>query len=159
MNRILFVLPLIIPLLSACIVPPTNTMPAPVVSEVPVLPAATEPAAAPTGAIPSAKLPAAPFESRTYINDTVGFILDYPAGWTVNEAAVGDRGSQIQFLSSPDLADMATLPEGATRLSATAYQWDPKNDLAAFTANQKSAWNASGFTILDEQPLTLELGL
>ena len=164
MNRILFVLPLLA-LLSACMVPPTNSMPTPVVTEDPVLPATATPASAaatqpvPTGAIPSGKLPAAPFESRTYILDTIGFALDYPAGWTVNEAAMGDRGSQVQFLSSPALADAATLPDGASRISATAYQWDPKNDLAAFTANQKSAWTASGFTILEEQPLTLELGL
>ena len=45
------------------------------------------------------------------------------------------------------------------RVSATIYQWDPKKDLAAFITNQKSAWDASGFTILEEQPLTLELGL
>ena len=54
---------------------------------------------------------------------------------------------------------MTVLPEGAARVSATIYQWDPKNDLAAFIANQKSAWNASGFTILVEEPLILELGL
>jgi len=164
MNRILFVLPLLA-LLSACMVHPTNSMPAPVVSEDPVLPATATPASVattqsvPTGSMPSGKLPAAPFDSRTYINDTVGFALDYPAGWTVNESVVGDRGSQVQFLSSPDLADAATMPEGATRVSATVHQWDPKNDLAAFVANQKSAWEASGFTILDEEPLTLELGL
>jgi len=54
---------------------------------------------------------------------------------------------------------MTVLPEGAARVSATIYQGDPKNDLAAFIANQKSAWNASGFTILVEEPLILELGL
>ena len=167
MKRIFSVLSLMMVLLSACMVPPTNTMPAPVETELPALPvtlspteaAATEPGAAPTETIPSGKLPAASFESRTYINETVGFALDYPAGWSVNEAVVGSRGSQVQFLSSPDLADMAKLPEGATRVSATVYQWDPKNDLAAFVANQKSAWDASGFTILEEEPLTLELGL
>jgi hypothetical protein len=142
-------------------------MPAPVITEAPALPAtiapeetaATELPAEPTAAIPSGKLPAASFESQTYINDTVGFALDYPAGWTVNEMVVGSRGSQVQFLSSPELADASVLPEGAARVSATVYQWDPKNDLAAFIANQKSAWDASGFTILAEEPLTLELGL
>lgn len=118
---------------------------------------ATEPPA--TQAIPNPKLPASSFESRTYINDTAGFALDYPAGWTVNEAVVGPRGSQVQFLSSPDLTNASVLPEGAARLSATVYQWEPKNDLAAFVENQKTAWDASGFSILDEQTLTLELGL
>jgi hypothetical protein len=158
MKRIFLVLSLAVTFLSACMAPPTNSVPAPEITEAPVLPA-TEPALAPTEAVPSAKLPAASFESRTYINDTAGFALDYPAGWTVNEAVVGDRGSQVQFLSSPDLADVSVLPEGATRVTATVYQWDPKNDLAAFVANQKSAWDASGFTILEEEPLTLDLGL
>jgi hypothetical protein len=158
MKRIFLVLPLMMALLSACIVSPTNTMPAPVETEIPALPASTEPTPATEGA-PNPKLPAASFESCTYINDTAGFALDYPADWSVNEAVVGDRGSQVQFLSSPELADMATLPEGATRVSATVYQWDPKNDLAAFVANRKNAWDSSGFTILEEEPLTLELGL
>ncbi len=150
MKRIFLVLSLGITFLSACMVPPTASMPAPEITEAPL---------APTEVVPDAKLPAASFESRTYINDTVGFALDYPAGWTVNEAVVGDRGSQVEFLSSPDLADVSVLPEGATRVSAAVYQWDPKNDLAAFVAHQKSAWDASGFTILEEEPRTLELGL
>jgi hypothetical protein len=158
MNRILFVLPLIA-LLSACMAPPANNGSAPVESQVPATTASTEAVVPPTEAMPNPKLPAAPFESQPYFNETVGFALDYPTGWTVKESGVGDRGSQIQFLSSPDLADAATLPEGASRLSATIYQWDPKQDLAAFITNQKSAWDASGFTILEEQPLTLELGL
>jgi len=53
----------------------------------------------------------------------------------VKEAIIGDRGSQVQFLSSPEIAEMATLPDGATRASATVYQWDPKNDLLAIVAN------------------------
>jgi hypothetical protein len=167
MKRIVFALSLMVISLSACMAPPTNTMPAPVITEAPALPstmppeetAATEPPAEPTAAIPSGKLPAASFESQTYINDTVGFALDYPADWTVKEMVVGSRGSQVQFLSAPELADVSVLPEGAARVSATVYQWDPKNDLAAFIAHQKSAWDASGFTILAEEPLTLELGL
>jgi len=162
MKRILLVLSLMLSWLSACRVPPTNTPPAPVESDAPAVPAtaaATAPVQVPTAILPSGKLPAASFESRTYINETVGFALDYPAGWSVNEAVVGSRGSQLQFLSSPELANLAVLPEGATRVTATVYQWDPKNDLAAFVANQKNAWDASGFEILEEEPITLELGL
>lgn len=167
MKRIFFVLAFMVILLSACMAPPTNAMPAPVESEVPALPAptsiettiATEPATTPTDTIPNGKQPVASFESRTYINDAVGFAFDYPADWTVNEAVLGSRGSQLQFLSSADLANVPVLPEGVSRVSATIYQWDPKNDLAAFIANQKTAWDASGFTILEEEPLTLELGL
>jgi hypothetical protein len=148
--------------LSACMAPPANSPPVETGTPVTTSPTeilATEPAAVPTGAIPSGKLPAASFESLTYINETAGFALDYPSGWTVIEGEVGSRGSQVQFLSSPDLASLSVLPEGATRLSAAVYQWDPKNDLAAFIANQKTAWDASGFAILEEKPLTLELGL
>jgi hypothetical protein len=128
-------------------------------TDVSALPANTEPVPAPTEAAPNPKLPAASFESQTYINEEAGFALDYPAGWTVNEVVVGPRGTQVQFLSSPDIAELATVPEGETRVNATIYQWDPKNDLAAFVANQKTAWEASGFTILEEEQLVLELGM
>ena len=93
MKRIFLALSLMVISLSACMVPPTNPMPAPVETEVPALPAttspeqtvATEPLVAPTEALPNPKLPATSFESRTYINDTVGFALDYPSGWTVTK--------------------------------------------------------------------------
>lgn len=108
---------------------------------------------------PQGKLPAPSFKSQTYINEAVGFALDYPAQWTVKETLLGDRGSQSVLLSSPEIADLAVLPEGETRVAVTVYQWDPKNDLAAFVDVRKSAWEASGFSILDEEPLTLDLGL
>lgn len=109
--------------------------------------------------VPEPKLSAAPFDSKPYVNEDAGFVLDIPTGWMVNEMVVGPRGTQIQFLSAPELAEAATIPEGETRLSATIYQWDPKNDLPAYVEHWKTAWSASGFTILDEQELTLELGL
>ena len=144
-------------LLATCSAP--NAIPVQVKTDVPSLPSNTESALAPTEAAPNPKLPAASFESQPYINEEAGFALDYPAGWTVNEVVVGPRGTQVQFLSSPELAEMAALPEGATRVNATIYQWDPKNDLAAFVANQKNAREASGFTIVEEEQLVLELGL
>jgi hypothetical protein len=136
---------------------PSDTAPAPTETSIPVIPSDT--AAAPTEAAPNPKLPAASFEAQPYINEAAGFALDIPTGWTIKEQVIGPRGTQIQFLSSPELAEVATLPEGATRVNATLYQWDPKNDLAAFVANQKTAWEASGFTILEEEQLVLELGL
>ena len=147
--------------LSACAPVAADTPVAPVATDttVPALPAATEPAAMPMASPPSPKLPVASFESQTYINDSASFALDYPAGWTVNEMVVGPRGTQIQFLSAPELAEAASLPEGATRVSANIYQWDPKNDLAAYVDHMKTAWEASGFTILDEQELMLDLGV
>jgi hypothetical protein len=144
-------------LLATCSAP--NAIAPQVPTDVPALPTNTEPAPAPTEAAPNPKLAAASFEAQNYINEEAGFALDYPAGWTVNEVLVGPRGTQIQFLSSPEIAELATLPDGATRVNATIYQWDPKGDLAAFVANQKSAWEASGFTILEDEQLVLELGL
>ena len=125
------------------------------------VPATEEPATTldPTEAPVNPKLPAASFESVTYINEEVGFALDYPVGWTVTETVLGDRGKQIQFLSAPELADMAILPDNAARLTAIVYQWDPKNDLAAYVATRKAAWESSGFTIVEELPLVLDLGL
>jgi hypothetical protein len=119
----------------------------------------TNTAATETVPEPLGKLPAPSFESQTYMDETVGFALEYPAGWTVEETMLGERGSQVLLLSSPDIADLAILPEGATRVSVTVNQWDPKNDLAAFIANRKAAWEASGFTILEEEPVKLDLGL
>src|ERR1700752_2123374 len=120
---------------------------------------AIAPTSAPTEAPVNSKLPAPSFESETYVSEEAGFALDYPAGWTVNESVVGDRGSQVQFLSSPEIAEAAVLPEGASRISAVIYQWDPKNDLPAYIANWKTAWESSGFTVVEEEPLVLDLGL
>ena len=164
MKRILLVLPLI--LLSACSAVPATATSAPVQTEPAATPSATEapvltaaPTTAPTDEVPSMKLPAAPFEAETYIDEQAGFAFDYPSGWTVNKATVGDRGSETQFLSSPDIANAATVPAGATRLSATVYDWDPKHDLDAYVAHWKSIWSDPGFKILEEKKLTLEQGL
>jgi hypothetical protein len=123
---------------------------------------ATETAIPPTPtetAAPQGKLPAPPFDAQPYINEGAGFALDIPVAWTIKETVVGPRGTQILFVSKPELAEAPTIPAGETRISATIYQWDPKNDLAAYVDHWKGAWDASGFKILDEQSLTLELGL
>lgn len=145
-------------LLSACSFQVTTFSPASTPSPLPEMPSEPAPVE-PTGVVPQGKLPAASFDAQLYVNETAGFALDYPVGWIVQEVVVGPRGTEIQFLSSPDLADATTLPDGATRVSATIYQWDPKNDLAAYVANRKAAWDASGFRVVDEQSVTLELGL
>lgn len=157
MKQMTFIVFVMVLWLATCSAPEA-LMPTLQADDVPAAETAVPPT--PTEAPVSAgKLPASSFESQPYINEDAGFALDYPTGWTVNETVVGPRGTQVQFLSSPDLAEAATLPEGATRLNATIYQWDPKNDLAAYVENMKTAWAASGFPILDEQQLTLELGL
>lgn len=155
MKRVTFIVFVLVMVLATCKAPEPKT-------PVPTVAPATDTAVPPTPTetlSPKPKLPAASFDAQTYINEQAGFALDYPTGWTVNESVVGDRGTQILFVSSPELAEAATLPEGATRLSATIYQWDPKNDLAAYVAHWKSAWESSGFTLLNEQSLTLEQGL
>ena len=154
MKRITLVLFILALSLAACAAPATS-LPAPVESTMPV------PGVAVTEAVvePQGKLPAPSFESQTYINEAVGFAIEYPASWTVNETALGDRGSQTQLLSTPEIAELQTLPAGATRVTIVINQWEPKNDLAAFVDVRRTAWESSGFTILDEEPLTLDFGL
>lgn len=158
MKRLILGLSLMIAILSAC-----SGQPAPVETELPSPFPATEPVPASTEVVPTeaatGKLPAASFEAETYLNEEAGFALEYPAGWTVQEMVVGPRGTQVQFLSAPDLADAETLPEGATRVSATLYDWEPRNNLPAYVANMKTAWEASGFSVLSEEERILELGL
>jgi hypothetical protein len=165
MKRMTFVVFVLVLWLATCSAPqpeapapqiaPTQTNPPPTLT-----PTLTAFPPTPTEtAVPESKLPAAPFDARTYINEEAGFAFEVPTGWTVNEMVVGPRGTQIQFLSSPDLVDAPLIPADQTRLSAIIYQWDPKNDLAAYVRQRKDAWSASGFTILEEQELTLELGL
>ena len=156
MKQMILMLTLLILIITACA--PTAT---PVPGDSAAVPATEEPvlASVPTEAPVNPKLPVASFESQTYINEEVGFALDYPVGWTVTETVVGDRGKQIQFLSAPELADVSILPENAARLTAVVYQWDPKNDLAAYVATRKTAWENSGFTIVEEIPRVLDLGI
>ena len=142
MKKTIFVLILLAMSLTACASP---TIP----------PLVTEPVAAPG----EGKMPAPSFESQTYINEAVGFVLDYPAQWTVKETIVGDRGTETLLMSMPEIVDLDTLPPGATRVAIQVNQWDPKNDLIAFVESRKTAWDASGFTVLEEEPLTLDLGL
>jgi hypothetical protein len=160
MKRMTLILFVLVVSLAACAAPATP-LPAPEATSVPVDTDMPVPGVSVTEVVvePQGKLPAPSFESLTYINETVGFAIDYPAQWTVEETVLGERGSQALLLSTPEIADLQTLPEGATRVAVVINQWDPKNDLAAFVGVRKTAWEASGFTILDEEPLTLDLGL
>lgn len=160
MKRITLILIVLVLSLVACAAPATPS----IASEATLMPMDSNmpvPGVSVTEAIvePQGKLPAPSFESLTYINEAVGFAIDYPAQWIVNETVLGERASQILLLSTPEIADLQTLPEGATRVAVVINQWDPKNDLAAFVDVRKTAWESSGFTILDEEPLTLDLGL
>ncbi|MBI3166821.1 MAG: hypothetical protein HYZ24_19215 [Chloroflexi bacterium] len=108
---------------------------------------------------PQGKIPAPSFESQPYINESLGFILDYPIGWVAQETVLGERGSQVVLASSLDLVEAAPMPEGGSRVTATTYVWDPQNDLAAYVEHWKGVWTSSGFAILDEEPTILDLGL
>lgn len=158
MKRIFFILSLTT-LLAACAAPAATAVPKPAETVIFVTAAPTEPVSASTEAVPNPKLPAPPFEAQTYIDDRVVFALDYPSGWTVTPLMISERATQVQFLSSSDISDLATVPPGETRLTATLYKWDPKNDLTAYVANWKTSWESSGFKILEEEKLVLEQGL
>src|SRR5215217_3790677 len=159
MKRTTFIVFVLVLWLATCGPKPQAPVDAPPAQ--PIVPA-TETAVPPTlteALVPEGKLAAPPFPAKLYVSKTGGFAMDYPDGWTVSEMVVGERGSQTRFLSSPELVDAATIPAGSTRVVANIYQWDPKNDLAAYVQQRKIAWEASGFNILEEQPVTLELGL
>lgn len=171
MKRYIFIVFVLVLWLATCSAPEPN-MPAPVdafptptnipATETTIPPTPTEDVVlmdTPASEPGQGKLPAAPFDSQSYINEAGGFALDVPSGWTINETVIGPRGTQIQFLSSPELAEAASIPADQTRVTAVIYQWDPRNDLAAYVQQRKTAWEASGFSILEEQQRTLELGL
>jgi len=83
--------------------------------------------------------------------------FDYPDTWTAEpEQVIGDRGSQQVLLSAG--STLETLAEGGSRILLLRYDWDPKNDLAARVTMRKTAWDASGFVILDESTRELEDG-
>lgn len=88
------------------------------------------------------------FEAATYWNDVLGFAFDYPARWIPSDlVTIGDRADQVEF----------TAPEGQV-LSLVLYRWDPVGDLQAYLDHRKSAWDASGTTVLVEESLILAGG-
>lgn len=86
-------------------------------------------------------------ETALYEDSAAGFAFDYPATWMVSGGESGDRGA-LTLLSAPD----------GTRLDVSVLAWDPKNDLAAYVATRKVAWDASGITIVEEEPWILSSG-
>jgi len=93
----------------------------------------------------------------TYTDEIGKFAFDYPDTWTLDaEQVIGDRGTQTLLLSPGSTAE--TIAEGGARIVLMRYDWDPKNDLAARVAQRKTAWDASGFVIVDESTRELEDG-
>lgn len=135
---------------------------APGVTETPLAPSATltatppPPAVEPTATVeptvtPTSAPTAAPlsYQAQTFRYEAAGFVMDVPADWTLPEPmVVGDRGTVVQ------LSDAA-----GPRLDVSLQQWDPHHDLAAFIETRKTAWEASGMSILSEEELTLPGGL
>jgi len=158
MKKTIFSLTLLVLTLAACSAPatPTSSTEAPSVSVENNMPVPDEVV---TETVVEGKIRAPSFESQTYINESVGFALEYPAQWTVTEAVVGDRGTETLLLSTPEIADQATVPPGATRVAIQVNQWDPKNALAEYVDTRKAAWESSGFTVVNEEHVTLDLGL
>ena len=111
----------------------------------------------PTNTPESTQAPQLSFTSATYTDATSGFAFDYPVDWTLQPSAViGTRGSQAQ-LFSPGTTAEAIAPEGS-RMAITLYQWDPKNDLAAYAEHRRTAWTGSGSTIISETSWVLSDG-
>lgn len=85
------------------------------------------------------------------------FSISYPEEWTIDpEQQIGDRGSQTVLLSPG--SSVESIADGGSRVVIVRYDWDPKNDLAARLAQRKIAWDASGFTILQESNRFLQDG-
>ena len=118
-------------------------------------PASPKPTA--TAAPTDTPIPAPPFELTTYRDEAAGFEFDYPVGWMYDGGEGQSRGYYVQFYSwdwkPGDPID--PLPVGGTVLSVTVQLWDPKNDLEAFISHRKTAWDASGLSILSEERITL----
>ncbi|MCB0089652.1 MAG: hypothetical protein KDE54_17215, partial [Caldilineaceae bacterium] len=86
-------------------------------------------------------------ETLVYEDTAAGFAFDYPATWTVSGGESGARGAITQ-LAAPD----------GTQLDVAVLAWDPQNDLDAYVATRKIAWEASGITILQADAWTLGSG-
>lgn len=83
-------------------------------------------------------------EMTTYADPANGILFEHPANWQPDLEETGSRGYIKQFAA----------PDGSL-IALTLQDWDPKGDLAAFVETRKTAWGASGMTILDEQAWTL----
>ncbi len=89
-----------------------------------------------------------------YTDQSAGFELTYPLSWTLDpNKPIGSRASQALLLSPGTTAE--TLADGGSRVAIVVYKWDPKNDLDAYLAMRKSAWEASGSKIVEETELKL----
>ncbi len=112
----------------------------------PTLPAPTATAQPEVSAAPSSV--ELTFEAETYRDEALGFELDYPAEWDAPGLFERQsRGSIVQ-------ASM----DGQVVLDIVTLQWDPEDDLRAYTEMREQAFEGSGFTILEKKEVMLEEG-
>jgi hypothetical protein len=97
------------------------------------------------------------FLPTTYKDMDGKLSFNYPQDWILlPEERIGDRGTETLILSPGSTAE--AVADGGSRIALIRYNWDPKNDLSAWTAQRKSAWDASGMKILDESTRELKDG-
>ena len=79
-----------------------------------------------------------------------------PAGH-LDDGEQHSRGYYVQFYSwdwqPGDVVEMT--PPGETILTLMVNDWDPKNDLEAYLAQRKLAWDYSGIALLSEECINL----
>lgn len=145
-------------ILAACNVPNgTPTLVAEAQSTQPGVPVAT---AAPETSQPDQPQPTAvptqqfSFSPAFYQEESAGIQLAYPSDWTISpHERIGERGAQAALLSPG--SSLEQVAAGGARIILTTYTWDPKNDLDAYIAQRKTAWEASGFKVSGEDQFTL----
>jgi hypothetical protein len=131
---------------------PVATLPPSAAPTAPLAPPTSPPIVAPIATM----MPAFSFEAATYEDPVAGFALDYPASWTVGPTEQYSRGGITAFTSWSRPADRppGETPPGETRMDVTVQQWDPDNDLEAFIAQRKGAWDASGTDVVSDSHWT-----
>lgn len=90
------------------------------------------------------------YPAAEYRDESANIILDYPSDWTVSpREQVGERGAQAALISPGSTVEQ--IAENGSRIFISTYVWDPKTDLAAYVAQRRLAWEASGFEILSNE--------
>ena len=103
------------------------------------------------------EIPTETIALQTYEDADYGFTFDYPAAWMLDVIALGDRAPHsIQLTSwTHEPGQISEVQAGGTVVNVTIQLWDPQGDLAAFVEQRKTAWDASGITIVLQEQLLL----
>jgi hypothetical protein len=88
------------------------------------------------------------FEASTYRDFTLGFEFDHPSEWALSgQVEQGSRGEAFQLLQDDE-----------PMLQVATYLWTPDDDLDAYAASRKEAWESSAMSIESESELSLPGG-